>query len=282
MIYWHWLAGLSLAFVVLERLAPRAPAQKMLRPGIATDLVYLVFNGHFLGVLLARGSTPVARWFDAAMTARGIPIHLDVASSWPWAVQLVVAFVALDLMQWSIHNLLHRVPWLWELHKVHHSIRDMDFLGSLRFHFGEIIVYKSLLYVPLALLGVDGTALFVIAVVSTTIGHFNHANLRVRMGPLKYVLNGPEMHVWHHAHPSAGPTNRNFAINLSLWDWLFGTAYLPPEPGPPKTLGFEGIESFPTDPVRQELWPASRGRARPAPSDGAAEAVVPVAGPPPA
>jgi sterol desaturase/sphingolipid hydroxylase (fatty acid hydroxylase superfamily) len=140
----------------------------------------------------------------------------------------------------------------------------MDFLGSLRFHFGEILVYKSLLYVPLALLGFDGTALFVIAVVSTAIGHFNHANLRVRMGPLKYVLNGPEMHVWHHAHPSAGPTDVNFAINLALWDWLFGTAYLPPEPGPPRALGFEGIEAFPTDPVRQELWPASRPRSRPA------------------
>lgn len=260
MIYWHWLLGLSFVFFVLERLAPRPTGPGLRRPGIATDLIYLVFNGHFLGVLFAYATTPLAGAIDDALGAHGLSIQLAVASSWPWAVQLVVAFVVLDLMQWGVHNLLHRVPWLWELHKVHHSIRDMDFLGSLRFHFGEIIVYKSLLYVPLALLGFDGTALFVIAVVSTAIGHFNHANLRVRMGPLKYVLNGPEMHVWHHAHPSAGPTNVNFAINLSLWDWLFGTAFLPAEPGPPRVLGFEGIEEFPTDPVRQELWPASRRR----------------------
>lgn len=280
MIYWHWLLGVSLAFVVIERLRPRAPGQGLLRPGLATDLAYLVFNGHFLGVLLSRASDPLARAVDEALAARGATFHLDVASSWPWAVQLVVGFVVLDLMQWSIHNLLHRVPWLWELHKVHHSIRHMDFLGSLRFHFGEIVVYKSLQYVPLAILGFDGTALFVIAVVSTAIGHFNHANLRVAMGPLKYVLNGPEMHVWHHAHPSAGPVNVNFAINLALWDWLFGTAYLPAEPGPPARLGFEGIESFPTDPVRQELWPASRwmtrGVAGPA-SPGTPAAPSPVA-----
>lgn len=266
MIYWHWLLGLSLAFVLLERLAPRAPGQGFVRPGLWTDLVYVVFNGHFLGVLLAHAANPLARGLDAALAARGTTLHLDVASSWPWVVQLVVAFVVLDLLQWSIHNLLHRVPWLWEIHKVHHSIEHMDFLGSLRFHFGEIVVYKSLQYVPLAVLGFDGTALFVVAVISTAIGHFNHANLRVSMGPLRYLLNGPEMHVWHHAHPSAGPTNVNFAINLAVWDWLFGTAYLPPEPGPPARLGFEDIESFPRDPLRQELWPLSRGAKRPASS----------------
>ncbi len=258
MIYWHWLLGLSLAFVVLERLFPRAPKQGLFRPGLLTDLVYVVFNGHFLGVLLASASAPIAAGLEAWLARRGVVLQLGVASAWPWWVQLVVGFVAIDLVQWCIHNLLHRVPWLWELHKVHHSITSMDFWGSLRFHFGEIIVYKSLQYVPLALVGIDGSALFWIAVVSTAVGHFNHANLRVRMGPLGYLLNGPEMHVWHHAHPSVMPHAVNFAINLSIWDWCFGTAYLPTSEGPPSRLGFEDVETFPRDPVRQELWPLSR------------------------
>ena len=95
--------------------------------------------------------------------------NLRVAEGWPWWAQLVVAFVAIDFIQWSIHNLLHRVPALWEVHKVHHSIQTMDFWGSMRFHFGEILVYKSLQYMPLALLGFDGRALFVLAVASTAI-----------------------------------------------------------------------------------------------------------------
>lgn len=260
MTYWVWLAGLSAAFVVLERLWPRDAGQGLLRRGLATDLVYVVLNGHFLGVALARLSEPLAAALDHALASAGMSLHLRLAAAWPWWVQLVVAFVAIDFVQWSIHNLLHRVPALWELHKVHHSIRAMDFWGSMRFHFGEIVVYKSLQYVPLALLGFDTTALFVIAVLSTAIGHFNHANLRVRMGWLRYVLNGPEMHVWHHAHPSAGPANVNFAINLALWDWIFGTAHLPADGEPPKALGFEGIESFPTGPLGQELWPLSRPR----------------------
>lgn len=255
MTYWIWLAALSALFVVLERARPRNKEQRLFRPGLATDVFYIVLNGHWLGVALAFVTEPLSRALDAAFATQGVNLHLRVAASWPWWVQLAVAFVATDLLQWSIHNLLHRVPALWEVHKVHHSIRTMDFWGSMRFHFGEIVVYKSLQYIPLALLGFDGTALFVVAVVSTAIGHFNHSNLRVRMGPLRYLLNGPEMHVWHHAHPSAGPQNVNFAINFTVWDWLFRTAYLPPEGTVPATLGFDGIESFPRDPLRQELWP---------------------------
>ena len=268
MTYWLWLAALSAAFVVLERLWPRDARQGLLRPGLGTDLVYIVLNGHWLGVGLALLTEPLARALDAALAAHGASLHLRVAAAWPWWTQLVVAFVVLDFLQWSIHNLLHRVPALWELHKVHHSIQVMDFWGSMRFHFGEIVVYKSLQYVPLALLGFDGRALFVVAVVSTAMGHFNHANLRVAMGPLRYVFNGPEMHLWHHAHPSAGPTNVNFAINLALWDWLFGTAYLPGDGAAPARLGFADIESFPRDPLRQELWPLRLG-ATPAPAPAA-------------
>jgi sterol desaturase/sphingolipid hydroxylase (fatty acid hydroxylase superfamily) len=267
MNYWLWLTGLSATFAVLERVRPRDPQQRALRPGLLTDLFYAVWNGHFLGVALALVTEPLARGLDAALAARGMSLHVRLAADWPVWVQFPVALVATDLMQWAIHNLLHRVPTLWELHKVHHSIRTMDFWGSLRFHVGEVVVYKSLLYVPLALLGFDPALSFALAIVSTAIGHFNHANLRVRMGPLRYVLNGPEMHVWHHAHPDAGPTNVNFAINLAVWDWLFGTAWLPPVAATPDTLGFSGVEDFARDPLGQTLSPLARacGRTSPLP-----------------
>jgi sterol desaturase/sphingolipid hydroxylase (fatty acid hydroxylase superfamily) len=109
----------------------------------------------------------------------------------------------------------------------------------------------------------------VIAVVGTIIGHYNHSNLRVDLGPLKYVLNGPEMHQWHHVHPDAGPPDKNFAINLALWDWLFGTAFLPSGKQAPARLGFTGIELFPRSIALQEAWPLSAlllRRARPRPS----------------
>ena len=249
--YWVWLAGLSVVFVALERLAPRHRAQGILREGFWTDIVYVVFNGHWLGVIIYALTAPLSDTFDALLGT-----HVNVASNWPWAVQFAVAFIGLDLIQYAIHNLLHRVPALWELHKVHHSIHALDFLGSMRFHAGEILVYKSLQYVPLALAGFAPSVMFAIAVIGTAIGHFNHANLGVRIGWLKYLVNNPEMHVWHHVHGSIGPTNVNFAINLALWDWLFGTAHAPP--APPERLGFTGDADFPRDPVRQMVWPLPR------------------------
>lgn len=244
MSYVMWLAGLSAIFAILEQLQPRH-RQAILRPGVSTDLLHLVFNGHFLGIGLAMAAAPLMGRLD--------PLHLGVAADLPPWAQFVVALLTIDLLQWCIHNMLHRVPALWELHKVHHSIETMDWMGSMRFHWSEAVIYKSLTYPLLALLGFQGDVLFVLAVVGTAIGHFNHSNLRISIGPLKYLVNSPEMHVWHHVHPDSGPPNRNFGINLSVWDWIFGTAHLPPTP--PERLAFEEIEVFPTSWTAQLLHP---------------------------
>lgn len=255
MTYWHWLLGLSLAFIVIERLRPRYEDQKVLRPGLLSDVLYIVLNGHFLGVLLAKATTPLVAALDAQLSAQGLhgAFYLGAAGSLPWWAQFVIALFAVDLTQYLIHRLLHAVPPLWKLHKVHHSIEVMDFWGSMRFHFGEVVVYKALSYPVLALFGFDGGVLFALAVVGTAIGHFNHSNLTLPIGPLRYLLNHPEMHIWHHVHPDAGPMNKNFGVNLSLWDWLFKTAYIPNEP--PARLGFEDIETYPKTIAGQLLLP---------------------------
>lgn len=264
MSYVHWLAILSVLFVLLERLRPRYREQRVLRRGIVTDLVYLVFNGHFLGVLLVHVARPAAAAVDTALGDAGV-LHLaqlQAVEGLPAWAQFVIALVVMDLLHWCIHNSLHRVPFLWEVHKVHHSIETMDWIGSLRFHWGEVVVYKSLSYLPLAFLGVPSDVLLWLAVFNTAVGHFNHANLAVTIGPLKYLLNNPAMHIWHHTHPESGPINRNFGISLSLWDWLFRTAYLPDHP--PQKLAFEGIETFPSTAPGQLVHPlpAERGLRR--------------------
>lgn len=245
MTYVYWLAGLSAVFIVLERLRPR-DRRGLWRKGLLTDLFYLVFNGHFLGVLLAKAARPVIAGFDGTL-------DFGVAATLPAWAQFAIALIAVDFLHWSIHNMLHRVPFLWELHKVHHSIEDMDWIGSMRFHWSEAVIYKSLTYPLLAFFGFGGDVLLALAVVNTAVGHFNHANLDVSIGPLKYILNSPAMHVWHHTHPDSGPPMRNFGITLSVWDWLFGTAHVPERP--PKRLAFEGIETFPTTVPGQLLHP---------------------------
>jgi len=86
---------------------------------------------------------------------------------------------------------------------------------------------------------------FILHLVTILIGHLNHANVKITYGPLKYVLNNPVMHLWHHAKElPAGSHGVNYGISLSLWDYLFGTAYIPNQ-NPNERLGFENQEIFP-------------------------------------
>jgi sterol desaturase/sphingolipid hydroxylase (fatty acid hydroxylase superfamily) len=144
---------------------------------------------------------------------------------------------------------------LWQYHKLHHSIEQLDWIGNFRFHWMEIVVYKGLTYLPLIVLGIDGRVLLWVAIFGTLIGHLNHANLRLSWGPLKYLFNSPRMHIWHHDLVVHGHHGQNFAIVFSLWDWLFGTAYLPADAEQPEQLGFVGIERFPRGVLGRLIYP---------------------------
>ena len=256
--YWMWLLGLAVIFSCAERLWPRRIHQRFWRNAIGLDLVYVILNGHFLGLILGWFSMPLSKGFTAFLNSHHLKLSFQIAKTWPILVQFFVALILIDFIQWCIHNLMHRIPLFWEFHKVHHSIMELDWLGSLRFHWVEVAIYKILQYPVLAFCGFNYQALFAIAIVSTFIGNYNHSNLRFNLGYLKYLFNSPEMHEWHHVHTKAGPTDKNFAINLSIWDWVFGTAYLPQLAGSsPTFLGFHDVEFFPRNLVQQELWPFS-------------------------
>jgi sterol desaturase/sphingolipid hydroxylase (fatty acid hydroxylase superfamily) len=94
------------------------------------------------------------------------------------------------------------------------------------------------------------------AVFGTLIGHLNHANLNWDYGPLRFLLNNPRMHLWHHDHDGTAKTTVNFGIIFSCWDYLFRTARVPD--GPPDRLGFEGVADFPRDFFTQATWPLPR------------------------
>ncbi len=255
--YVHWLVAISLAFVLLERLFPWRTGQPLLRPGFSRDLGFLALNGHAFALLTAGVNGWLAAQATELLQGAGLRIGGSPLTGWPFWGQVAAFLVVADFLQWCVHNLLHRVPALWTFHKVHHAVTTMDFIGNFRFHWMEIVVYKSALWLPLALLGASGEAAFVVAVVSTAWGHFNHANLNVGLGPLGHVFNSPRMHLWHHDQSDEGGAAKNFGIVLSLWDHLFGTAYWPKQRSP-ETLGYPGIEEMPQGLVGELVWPLSR------------------------
>ena len=93
-------------------------------------------------------------------------------------------------------------------------------------------------------------------VFGTARGHFNHANLPVRIGPLKYIFNSPHMHLWHHDASGEGGVAKNYGIVLSVWDWIFRTVHWP-EDRQPERLGYPGDEEMPQGFVGQMAWPVS-------------------------
>jgi sterol desaturase/sphingolipid hydroxylase (fatty acid hydroxylase superfamily) len=259
-LYPFWLGAISILCFILERIRPWRPKQRALRVGFAQDLFWLAFNGHFAGVALAYVAawalSPLGRLLRIAHIPA--PESLRLLGHAPLWLQFLMLLVLKDFLEWFIHNLLHRVPWLWEFHKLHHSIEELDFIGNLRFHWMESVVYKTLTYLPLVALGVDGQVILWVAVVDTLIGHLNHANLNLGWGPLRYLINSPRMHVWHHDVIARSGHGKNFGIVFSLWDFLFGTAYLPSEPSQPSKLGFDDMERFPKGLLSRLTYPLSR------------------------
>lgn len=252
----------SLVVWGLEVLFPWRKNQKPIRNGFWQDAFYLIFNSVLFPLLVfAALSSTTSTLFGRGMGAIGLPDNyvLDL-SDWPQWVQMLLFFVLADFIQWLIHNLLHRVPFFWKFHKVHHSVREMGFAAHFRFHFMETFVYRVGLFVFLSyLFNFKLEYSFYMYAFTVLIGHLNHANIGIDYGPLKYVLNNPKMHIWHHAKhlPTSHPRGVNFGLTLSVWDYLFGTDYVP-ESGRDIELGFDDIETFPKDVPGQMIRPFKR------------------------
>jgi sterol desaturase/sphingolipid hydroxylase (fatty acid hydroxylase superfamily) len=257
---WHsyfWiLIILSLFFYGLELIKPWRKDQPRIRQDFWLDTFYMFFNFFIFSLIGYNALSNVfVEFFNDFLGLFGITnmVAISVAAL-PAIVQLVLLFVLKDFIQWNVHRLLHRSSFLWEFHKVHHSVKQMGFAAHLRYHWMENLVYKSIQYIPLGMIGFGLIDFFMIDLIAIAIGHFNHSNFRLNLGPLKYVFNNPEMHIWHHAKELPEKYGVNFGISLSFWDYLFGKDYIPFD-GRDIELGFEDDENFPKGFIGQEIYP---------------------------
>ena len=256
--YFYWLLGLSLLVFAFEIIIPWRKKQPIFRKGFWLDAFYMIFNFFLFSLIGYNALSNVGvELFNDFLGLFGIDnlVAIEVQDFPVWA-QLLIMFVIADFIQWNVHRMLHRVPWLWKFHQVHHSVKEMGFAAQFRFHFVETLVYKSAQYIPLAMIGFGIEQFFVVHMFSVFIGHLNHANLDWSYGPLGYVLNNPRMHIWHHAKelPPEHKYGMNFGLSLSIWDYLFGTAYIP-RSGKNIEIGFDGDERFPHDFTGQLTYP---------------------------
>ena len=258
--YFYWLIALSLIVWMLELLFPWRKEQAAFRQDFWLDGFYMFFN-FFLFSLIGFNaiSNLGVDLFTRFLSLFGINnLVAFQVHQWPVWSQYLLMFVLADFIQWNIHRLLHKSKFLWEFHKVHHSVQQMGFAAHLRFHWMESVIYKTIQYIPLAMIGFGIQDFFIIHIIAVAIGHLNHANIKLTYGPLKYILNNPVMHLWHHAHHlPKNSSGVNFGLSLSLWDYLFKTAYIPNH-NAIEPLGFDGIEEFPKGFIKQEIFPIKK------------------------
>ena len=241
------LLVLAIVFLPLERLLSLHRDQRVFRPGWKTDLAHF-FVSHLLVQLTVLLTLSPARLLLAGRVPAAVQ---DNVAALPVALQFVLALLLADLFQYGAHRLMHAVPFLWRFHAIHHSSTRMDWLAGSRLHLADIVFTRATSFLPLFALGIDETALTAYLVFVSFQAVLIHANLRVRFGPLRWILASPEFHHWHHsAEPEA--IDRNFAVHLPVLDRIFGTAHLPGRW--PASYGIEG-DPVPEGWLSQTLWP---------------------------
>lgn len=243
-----------------EFIFPWRKHQPKLREGVWLDVFYTFANFFLFYQLIG---TPVFQTVELMLrhslqSALGLQLSPLVSfGALPVWGRAVVLFLVSDLLSYLGHVLLHRSRFLWTFHKVHHSARQLDVLNALRQHWVEKLYYDFFSYIPLALIGFEAQQVLLIKILAQVFCTFTHSNLTVPLGPLRYVINNPQLHLWHHAAEVPPNRNVNYGSALSMWDYLFRTDYLPDDRNDLE-LGFEGIDDFPTTLWGQQIYPLGR------------------------
>ncbi|PKA96515.1 sterol desaturase/sphingolipid hydroxylase (fatty acid hydroxylase superfamily) [Flavobacteriaceae bacterium MAR_2009_75] len=243
--YFWGIIVLSLSIFILEILFPWRKNQAVFRKDFWLDGFYIFFNFFIFAIAISG----VYKMLELLFLEVGISIdslsiiNLESLPSW---VQLLIFFLVLDFVQWVTHILLHRYEFLWQFHKIHHSVKEMGFAAHMRYHWMENVLYKPFKTFGVMILGgFEPEQAYVVHFMAIAIGHFNHSNIKITWGPLKYIFNNPVMHLYHHAYTlPEGRYGVNFGISLSMWDYLFKTNYIPENSGK-VPLGFEGDVEVP-------------------------------------
>jgi sterol desaturase/sphingolipid hydroxylase (fatty acid hydroxylase superfamily) len=254
--YFYWVVICALLIWILEINFPWRKNQDAIREGFWIDLFYIFWN-YFLFSLVAYNawSNLFVNLFHDFLGVFGVKnlVAIELGSFNKW-IQLLIIFILKDFIQYNIHKLLHNVNWMWSFHKVHHSTEQMGFGALMRYHFMENVIYRSLEYIPLAMLGFGIKDFFVVHMFTFILGLLGHSNLFIPLGRMKYILNNPQMHLWHHAKefPESHPHGFNYGISLSIWDYIFKTNYQPYD-DPDLKVGLPEKDKLPNNFIGQQL-----------------------------
>ena len=229
-----------------EALAPRRRLALARRARWPANLGIVALNTVVARLVFPVAPVGVALWAEAR--GWGLLAQVDL----PLWAEAVITVVVLDLVIYGQHVMVHHVPVLWRLHRMHHADTGFDVTTGARFHPLEILLSLAIKMAAVVVLGAPAVGVLVFEVLLNATAMFNHGNVGLPAGldrVLRWITVTPDMHRVHHSDV-VRETNSNYGFNLPWWDRLFGTYTDQPAAG---QLGFTiGLETF-RDPAEARL-----------------------------
>lgn len=240
--------------VLLRALFPR---RILLHRSTGADIGWLLFNCFVYGAIF--GLAGLSYQFLTNSVVRGLASAFGpvTPSAWPEIAQrttvTVILFFAYEFGYWTDHYLKHRIPALWEVHKVHHTAEVLTPLTTFRMHPLDTLVFGHVLAMTAALANgvaayafgdttyqyaLSGTNILLVLFIHAYV-HLQHSHIWIAFrGLLGRVFVSPAHHQIHH---STNPIhfNKNLGSCLAIFDWMFGTLHIPAKSPERLTYGVE-------------------------------------------
>lgn len=233
-----FFGGIFIVMLIWELLAPKRRLMVSKLQRWLHNIGLLLLNSLLLRLLFPAAAVGMA--YSVGEMNWGL-FNLLSLPAW---FEVAAAVLLLDLAIYLQHLLMHRVPLLWRLHRVHHADLDIDLTTGSRFHTIEILLSMLIKWGVILLLGPALLAVLIFEILLNGMAMFNHANVRLPMGldsAMRKLLVTPDMHRVHHSILRR-ETNSNYGFNLSLWDRCFRTYIDQPEKGHQgMTIGIPGF-----------------------------------------
>ena len=232
-----FFVGIFVVMALWEVLAPRRALTVGKAIRWVNNLGLVALNTLLLRLLFPAAAVGMAVF--AAQQGWGVLNYVEL----PFWFAVLIAVIALDFVIWLQHVMVHAIPVLWRLHRVHHADPDYDLTTGARFHPIEIILSMLIKFATIAVLGPPVVAVIIFEVLLNSTAMFNHGNVRLPARVdrvLRWFVVTPDMHRVHHSVED-DETNSNFGFNLPWWDRLFGTYRDQPRGGHEgMTIGIRG------------------------------------------
>jgi sterol desaturase/sphingolipid hydroxylase (fatty acid hydroxylase superfamily) len=206
--------------LLIEQMLPARRSEKFLSPSRLQDFVWFFYETVLHAAIVVTFTSVIYVVYAHYFTF----LTIKSVIGFPEWQRFLIAVVVQDFVFYAQHWVHHKVPWLWNLHAVHHSQKELNFFTDFRYHILEYVLRELFLVVPFLILGITPPAVVYYVVFRRWYTHFYHANIKSNLGPLRYILVTPQSHRVHHSL-EAHHLDKNFGSIFVVWDFLFGTQY---------------------------------------------------------